>query len=58
MANVLQRHAGDGPARVRAGLFPVHTRKEAQRGMFALVDRGSHPLFQGGLVGVPPRATP
>jgi hypothetical protein len=57
MADVFQRHAGDGPARVRAGLFPVNTRKEAQRGMRAPVDRGSHPFFQGGLSGVRPRGT-
>ena len=58
MADVLQRHAVDGSERVRAGLFPVKPRKDAQRGTLAPVDRGRHPLFQGGLSGVPPRATP
>jgi hypothetical protein len=58
MADVFQRHAGDGPARVRAGLFPVNTRQEAQRGLRAPVDRGSHPLFQGGLVRCPTPRNP
>jgi len=57
MADVFQRHEGDGPKRVRAGLFPVQTRKDAQLGPLAPVDRGSHPFFQGGLSGVPTRGT-
>jgi len=50
MADVLQRHAVGGSERVRAGLFPVKPRKDAQRGTLAPVDRGRHPLFSGGLV--------
>src|SRR5262245_36040208 len=50
MADVLQCHTVGGPTRVRAGLFPVKPRKDAQRGTLALVDRGRHPLFSGGLV--------
>jgi len=50
MADVFQRHEAGGPTRVRAGLFPMKPRKDAQRGMRAPVDRGRHPLFSGGLV--------
>jgi hypothetical protein len=57
MTDVFQRHEVGGPERVWAGLFPVNTRQEAQRGMRAPVDRGSHPL-SGGLVRRPTPRNP